>query len=264
MSETLYGGATPASTNLLDGTGLTLATRVRVKAVGTLDRIGWRFPDTLPSQPVQWFLVRYNPADDSAGASLGSGTISGSAGQWNWHTFSSPISVNVDEEFVAEIWTRDRYVAEANYFATDRSSATGKLIGPADSIGTPNRRNGRFWNSGTPQYANQGFNATAYFVDLDFTPAAVASEVTLTPAVVVVSAQALTPVPGPTSVTLTPAVVEVSAQPITPVPGPTSVTLTPAVVTVAAVPLVVGDPSVVLRPELGVINRPDLGVVLRP
>lgn len=174
MAVTLFGSNTPTTPDAPpDGIGLTLASRIRALSNGTITRVGWFTGLTLPSQPVPWFLLRYDVATDGPGAAIANGTFAGLvAGAWNWADIT-PFAVTALDEFIVEIWTRDRYAASPTFFAADVTNASGTLVGPADSPGsTPARRNGRFFQAGTPQYANQGFNATAYFVDITFEPSA--------------------------------------------------------------------------------------------
>jgi hypothetical protein len=164
VSENLFGNTAPAG-NFTD-TGLTLGTRIRFAVAGTITGVRWRFPDILPSGTVQWFVVRYNPADDATpGSSLGSGTFSAPvAGTYVTESFT-PVSVAAGDEVVAEVFTPDRYVASAHFF--DSNVVSGNLTGPADDAVTT-RHNGRFAAGASPTWPTNGFNATGYHVDVVF------------------------------------------------------------------------------------------------
>jgi hypothetical protein len=172
VAETLFGATVPTSTNLSDGSpGLTLGTRIRVAVNGTFTGVRWRFPDTLPASPVQWFLVSYDPVTDTPTGSLASGTFVGpTPGVYNTASFA-PVAVAAGAEVVAEIWTADRYVATGTFFTVDY--VNGNLTGPADdAVGVPTHRNGRF-RSGVPAFPSLG-NNSSYFVDVVFEADAVA------------------------------------------------------------------------------------------
>jgi hypothetical protein len=170
VTENLFGNTAPTTTNASDGApGLTLGTRIRFAVAGQISGLRWRFPDTLPSGTVQWFVTRYNPADDGTPAgSLGSGTFSTpTAGAYNTVSFAA-VSVAAGDEIVAEVWTPDRYVASAHFF--DSAVVSGNLTGPADDAVTP-RHNGRFATNAAPIWPTGGFNATGYHVDVVFAAA---------------------------------------------------------------------------------------------
>ena len=166
MAETLFGATVPAITNASDGApGLTLATRIRITANGSITGLRWRFPDTLPASTVQWFLVSYDPATDLSTGSLGSGTFAAPvAGTYNTVSFAAIPRVAGDE-VCAEIWTSDRYVATAAFFTVDYVS--GNLTGPADDAVPLIHRNGRFRSGAVPAFPSQG-NNSCYFVDIVF------------------------------------------------------------------------------------------------
>lgn len=165
MAETLFGNTQPVVTNASDGApGLTLATRIRIAADGNIVGLRWRFPDTLPASPVQWFVVSYDPGTDLPTGSLASGTFSSpTAGQYNTASFS-PVACNAGDEVCAEIWTSDRYVA-TNSFFTSGDVVSGNLTGPQDDAVAPVHRNGRFRSGASPAFPSSGTGAS-YFVDI--------------------------------------------------------------------------------------------------
>jgi hypothetical protein len=285
VADTLLGSLTPAVNNALDS-GLTVGTRIRFEADRSITKVRWHFPTPVPSNTVPWAIWEYNPVDDTAGALLGSGSFSASPDPNAWNEVSiTSIPRNAGDEIVVAVWTATRYVATTNFFGADVPSVEGDLVGPAEVIGTPNKRNGRFRSGGSLLYPSSGSNKSCYFVDIEVSEAAPES-VDLTPATLTFAAQPVTPVSGAVTVAIDPAaltlgavsvtpvsgavtvdlsaaLLAISAQPVTPTVGPVTVALSPAVMSFGAVQ-VLTDSSLVLRPDLGTIMRPDLGVVLRP
>jgi hypothetical protein len=233
VTDTLLGNLTPAVTDALDS-GLTLGTRIRFEADRNITKVRWRFPDTLPSNTVPWAIWVYNPADETAGDLLGSGSFSATpdAGAWN-EVSITPIARVTDDEIVVAVWSATRYVATTNFFGADVPSANGDLTGPIEEVGTPNRRNGRFRSGASLLYPSSGSNKSCYFVDIEVSEAAPVS-VDLTSVAFTLAAQALTATPGMVTADLTPAVSTFAAQAVSAVPGPLSMAVTAAGVTFEA------------------------------
>lgn len=167
---TLFNGATPSVTNADDGApGLTLGTLIRCNVDCTIIRLGWRFPDALPAGTVQWALHRYDADNDASAGLVDSGSFSSPvAGEWNWADLDPTELATAADEYVAMIWTPDRYVATLNYFTSDVD--VGDLTGPADDPApAPIRRNGRFNAGGSLTFPQTGSNAASYFVDIEIT-----------------------------------------------------------------------------------------------
>lgn len=167
---TLFNSATPSVTDAADGApGLSLGTRIRCNVDCTITRLGWRFPDTLPGGTVQWILYRFDSASDASAGTVDSGSFSSPvAGEWNWVDLDPTELATAEDEYVAVVWTPDRYAATLNYFDSDVD--VGDLTGPADDPApAPILRNGRFNAGGTLTFPQTGSNATAYFVDIEVT-----------------------------------------------------------------------------------------------
>lgn len=168
-TDVLFTGV-PAVPNASDGApGLTLGTRIEIVNAGFLSGIRWRFPDTLPASTVQWRVDGYNPATDASTGTLRSGTFTAPvAGAYNTESFT-PFAVAPGDEFVAYIWTPDRYVGTINFFTLNVNSVSGNYLGPADDTGVPARRNGRFNVGAAITYPTSGINRFGYFVDVVWT-----------------------------------------------------------------------------------------------
>lgn len=181
---TIFATDTPGNNNQNAGPpGITTGTRIRCNVAGNITTVRWWCPSTAPAA-AQWVLVRYVPATDSAGTSIGSGSF-GTLTPNAWNVVSvGPFAMAAGDEFVVEAWNSEgRYVNTANYFASDvnRPTVTPVLTGPADDSVTP-RHNGRFNVGGAITFPTDGFAQNGYFVDVDFT--ASSSGATVNPATV--------------------------------------------------------------------------------
>lgn len=165
-TDFLFTG-TPAVTDASDAApGLSLGTRIEVVNSGFFIGIRWRFPDTLPASTVQWRVDGYDPVTDASTGTLRSGTFTAPvAGTYVTETFAD-LAVSTGDEFVAYIWTPDRYVGTINFFTLNVNSVSGNYLGPADDTGVPARRNGRFAVGASITYPTSGVNRFGYFVDV--------------------------------------------------------------------------------------------------
>jgi len=165
-TDVLFTGV-PAVPDASDGApGLSLGTRIEVVNAGWFIGIRWRFPDTLPGATVQWRVDGYNPATDASTGTVRSGTFTAPvAGTYVTESFAA-LAVSPGDEFVAYIWTPDRYVGTTNFFLVNVNSVSGNYLGPADDTGVPARRNGRFNVGGAITYPTSGSNRFGYFVDV--------------------------------------------------------------------------------------------------
>ncbi len=165
MADTLLGNLVPLTLDAVDS-GLTVATRIRFAADRRINKVRWYFPPTLPSNTVPWAIWVYNPADDTAGALLGTGSFSASPTPNAWNEVSiAPIDRADGDEIVVAVWTATRYNATLNFFGADVPSAGGFLIGSEETAS--NRRNGRFRSGGSLLYPSSGSNKSCYFVDIE-------------------------------------------------------------------------------------------------
>jgi len=114
-----------------------------------------------------------------------------------------------------------------------------------------------FGDGGYPGSTWSGLHGVAFAYTVG--PATVA----LTPALLALTATALTPAPQPVTVALTPAVLALSAPPLAPTPGLVTVPLTPAVLRLAAVAMGMSG-RITYRPDTGTTTRPNTGITPRP
>lgn len=190
---TIFGSDTPANHDNSNGApGITVGTRIRCNVAGNITTVRWWCPATAPAA-AQWILVRYVPATDSAGAGIGSGNFPAlTPDAWNVVSVG-PFAMSAGDEFVVEEWNSEgRYTNTGNYFGSDvnRPNVSPVLTGPADDTVFP-RHNGRFNVGGAIAFPQDGFNATGYFIDVDFVPSTVDATVAAT------AVPAITAVPTP-------------------------------------------------------------------
>lgn len=168
MAESIFTDQTPALTDANDNTAYTLATLWTPAVDGTVTHGRWRFPGTLPSQPVVFALYRRD--SDAAGEELARATFTDPvAGAWNTVALAAPEPVTAGDYYYAAVWTSNRYVATGGFF-TGTSVTSGNLTAPADDTVIP-RRNGRFNDFGTePNFPDTQFDGGCYFADIVFEP----------------------------------------------------------------------------------------------
>lgn len=161
MARAIFTSQTPGFTDEGDGApGLTLGTVFNTSADTECNGIWWYFPATTPGATV---LARLY--DEDSQTLLASATFSASptGGTWNLATFASPVTLTAGNNYVAAIWTPDRYVATGNLFGSAITNGTFTAV--ADDPGGV--RNGRFIVNATPAYPNGSFGANGYFVDVN-------------------------------------------------------------------------------------------------
>lgn len=163
MARAIFTSQTPGFPNESDGApGLTLGTVFRTSSTVDANGIWWYFPATAPSAQV---LARLWDEDSQTLVASASFSASPTVGTWNMATFASPVSLSADNNYVAAIWTPDRYVATANLFGS--AITNGTFTAPADDPG--GIRNGRFNSGASPAYPANTFGANGYLVDIDIT-----------------------------------------------------------------------------------------------
>ncbi|HEY5979967.1 MAG TPA: DUF4082 domain-containing protein [Microlunatus sp.] len=134
----------------------------------------------------------------ASGTRLATATFTNeTASGWQVVTFAAPVAVTAGQRLVASYYApRGRYAGDERFF--NSSYVRGDLTVPA---------NGGVYRYGASGFPTSVYNATNYYVDLVFSPAAVTPSTTPTPT---------TPTPTPTPTTPTP-----TPTPTTPTPTPT-------------------------------------------
>lgn len=163
MAESLFTSQVPANLDAADGNTIVTATVVRFATAGTVTGIRWWGP-TVVGVTCKGGL--FTITGESTGAELARanfGAVTG--GAWNTTTFSSPVDVAANAEYVAAVWS-DHYVATSNFFAT--ALTNGNITGIADSAPF---RNGRFlFPAADLAFPPSTFGKACYFVDVLFLP----------------------------------------------------------------------------------------------
>jgi hypothetical protein len=161
MARAIFTSQTPGFPDESDGApGLTLGTVFSCSADTDCNGIWWYFPATTPGATV---LARLYDEDSQALIASASFSASPTGGAWNLATFAAPVTLTAGNNYVAAIWTPDRYVATGNLFGS--AITNGDFTAPADDPGGV--RNGRFNSGGTPAYPSNTFGANGYLVDVD-------------------------------------------------------------------------------------------------
>jgi len=111
----------------------------------------------------------------ASGTLLASATFSGeSASGWQQVSFSSPVAVNANATYVAG------YLAPQGHYSDTPMAFTslGASNPPLNALANPVSSNGVFAHSLTSTFPTSTFNATNYWVDVDFVPTPVPGQVT--------------------------------------------------------------------------------------
>nr|WP_246728347.1 DUF4082 domain-containing protein [Microvirga terricola] len=154
--------ATPAILSDRDASPVELGTRFQSSVAGTVTGIKF-YKGTGDTGTHQGSLWTVN------GALLGTVTFTNeTASGWQTATFSSPISI-IPGVYIASYHSNGHYAATSNYFTADVVS--GPLTALAD---TTSDRNGIYAYGSTSLFPTSSYQKTNYWVDVLFTPQAVA------------------------------------------------------------------------------------------
>src|SRR6478752_3133294 len=161
MVESIFTVQVPANPDENDGGVLTLGTRFVPAVNGTVTAIRWRFPNTPIVGTVNGRLYAW--VSDTVGTLLGSADfVAPVAGTWNTTAINVPVVAG--QPYVTAVVTPNRYVSTVGLFSS--AITNGNLTATADGP----TRNGKFIQAAA--YPDNSFNATGYFVDIEFTAAA--------------------------------------------------------------------------------------------
>lgn len=186
-----------------------------------------------------WQLWRVGDATKIAESDLNAAGH-GTPASGTWHAFDSTLFATPGDVALSSAQTYRVCVAfqgGAGVYTDDGSETfpTGTGVVSAST--------GSFTNDGGTNVMPGTDYLAWFFADVTVESGVAPSEITLTPASVASTAQALTPTPGAVTVVLTPAAATISAQVLAATPGVVTTTLTPGPVTVIAQPLSAGEPT---------------------
>lgn len=184
MSESLFTGQTPSTTDASDGTpGISTATTVQVAVDGTISAI--RFYATATkggTYTAELWLATVADDDTPAGTLLVTKAASAAAitaGTWNTIAFDTPVAVTPGHLYRCVLHNNQgRYVATTGFF-TSAGLTNGNLTAYQNGTdpnppGLGGMRQGSFRISAAAgSYPNLSGSGTCYFVDLVFTPSTV-------------------------------------------------------------------------------------------
>ena len=213
---TLFGAVTPSLASDPDTSPVELGVTVVPRVGGTVS--GIRFykgsANTGTHTGSLW---------SATGTRLATATFTNeSASGWQVVTFAAPVTVTAGQRLVASYYApRGRYAGDERFY--NASYVRGDLTVPA---------NGGVYRYGGSGFPTSVYNATNYYVDLVFRPAAA----TPTPTPTAPTPTPTTPTPTPTTPTPTP-------TPTTPTPTPTTPTDTRAPQISAVAPTALGQTS---------------------
>lgn len=155
---------TPAQINLNDGSPLEVGMKFTSAVAGQITALKFyrSSSDTGPNVLDLW---------SSTGARLATATFTNtSASGWQTVSLSSPVSISANTTYVASYHTNGAYVVTSNYFTT--TVTNGSLTAPST---TSAGGNGVYAYGGTSTsgiFPTNTYNASNYWVDVVFTPAA--------------------------------------------------------------------------------------------
>jgi hypothetical protein len=246
VAESIFTVQTPAVGDANDGTS-TLGTLFTVAVNGTIDGIRWFAPSTLPTGLCQALLYQWT--SETTGTLLGQVAFNVTTpSTWNSVNFGAPINVvSGGQRYVAAVFTPDHYVF-TNFFFTGSGTTNGNLTAPQSDNATP-ARNGKFIAMGFPQYPDNSFRDSCYFVDVLFTAsvAPTGQTIPIDRADETDTAQAITPLAGAVTVPIGRSDETDTAQSITPVAGAVAVPIGQALEV---------DTAQTITPGIGAVSIP--------
>jgi len=161
--ESLFTDQIPSGT-FEDGLSLSLGTRITFAVPGTISKVRWYAPATLPDSSVFANVFGLDELK-KAGADV---TFTGLVpSTWCEIPVASPVAVTAGQTFVPAIRTPSRYVAStgASTPPSPFPITNGNLSTP-----TPAGYYSIFGGDGTVQWPDSNFNNGCYFVDVVFIP----------------------------------------------------------------------------------------------
>lgn len=184
MSQNLYTTQLPAIGNNFENAPLTLATAFYATEAGSITG-GRMFAASNPQGTFQLVLWEVLTEDIPSGS--GTGTVLAqvnfpamTAGTWNSVSFAAPVAIQANKAYKIGVrMSLGSYAATGAFWNSDL--VNGSLVGVQSNTlnATLNKTlfNGSYKPDAT-DYPNQTFNATSYFIDPTFEPAASTTPVT--------------------------------------------------------------------------------------
>jgi hypothetical protein len=159
--QSIFGLHTPSVADSGDGSAVNLGVEFTSDVPGSI--LGVRFykasANTGTHVGALW---------SASGQLLGQGTFSGESGSgWQTVTFSTPVAIDAKTPYVAS------YLAPQGHYAADAAGlASGADNAPLHAVANSTTPNGLFLYSPITAFPTSSFNATNYWVDVLFAPAA--------------------------------------------------------------------------------------------
>ncbi len=248
MTDSIFATPSPVTPNDFDGGSHAWGMRFTVSDDATC--VGGRAWVPAAGRPTTflWQIWRIGDATKIAESNLNdAGHGSPSSGAWMSFAsslFATPGDVALDS--AQEYRVCVAFQGGDGVYTDDGSETFPTGTGVVSST------TGSFTNGGGTNVMPGSDYLAWFFADVTVESGAAPSEVTLTPATVTLTAQALTATPGSVTVDLTPAAATLAAQAFTATPGATTVALTPATVSLTPQPLTAtpGMVTVALTPAV--------------
>ncbi len=166
--DTIFDFATPTTIDSGDTSSVELGVQFRSATAGTINGIRFYKAATNTGTHIGSLWT-------AGGTLLASATFSGeTASGWQNVTFSSPVSISANTTYVAG------YLApNGHYSATNAAFASaGVTNGPLTALANTAASDGVYAYSGSSTFPSSTWNATNYYVDVDFQPAVPPGQVT--------------------------------------------------------------------------------------
>ncbi len=160
-STTIFGQATPGTVDSGDGSSVELGVKFRSEAAGQIT--GIRFYKATANTG-----THIGSLWTSSGTLLAQATFSGeSASGWQQVSFTTPVSIQPETTYVAG------YLApKGHYSANGPTLSTGVDSPPLHALANSLSVNGVYAYSSSSTFPTNTFNASNYWVDVNFAPAA--------------------------------------------------------------------------------------------
>ena len=166
--DTIFDFATPATIDSGDGSSIELGVKFTSESFGTVT--GIRFYKSAANTGTHIGSLWSSTGTLLASATFTSETASG----WQQVSFSAPVTISPNTTYVAA------YFAPKGHYSDTSSGfvSVGVSNPPLQALANPIAADGVFVRSSTSIFPTNTFNATNYWVDVDFLPAPLPGQVT--------------------------------------------------------------------------------------
>ena len=157
--NTIFGSATPAKVDSGDSNAVELGVKFPASETGSITGIRFYKASTNTGTHVGSLWT-------SAGSLLAQATFSNeTASGWQSVNFSSPVAISAGTTYVAG------YYAPAGHYSDDQNGLSSSVAnGPLTAIGNSTSADGVYAYGSSPSFPSSAWNASNYYVDVNFVP----------------------------------------------------------------------------------------------